>query len=158
MRYTVARSRARKVKPDVAAQRQRELGLGLHLIETYRQFGRNVDRSSEQLLWLLRRLKQEGKRVVGYAATSKSTTVLNYCGISTDLIEFLTDTTPVKQGSFSPGTHIPVYSPEKFRDRYPDYALLFAWNHAEEVIHNEPGFRQAGGQWIRYVPKVETFV
>jgi methylation protein EvaC len=157
MRYTASRNGARQVKPEVPAQQRRELSLGLHLIETYRQFGRNVDRSSAELLRLLRRLKQDGKRVVGYAATSKSTTVLNYCGISTDLIEFVTDTTPAKQGRFSPGTHIPVYSPEKFRDRYPDYALLFAWNHAEEVINNEHGFRQAGGRWIRYVPKVEIF-
>ena len=155
MRYVVGRSGALKVMPDVAAQQQKELSLGLHRVETYRQFGRNVNRSREELVGLLQRLKREGRRVAGYAATSKSTTVLNYCGISPDLIEFISDTTPIKQGRFSPGAHIPVRTREEFQVPYPDYALLFAWNHAEEIINNERDFCQAGGKWIRYVPKVE---
>jgi methylation protein EvaC len=105
---------------------------------------------------LLGSLRAEGKRVVGYAATSKSTTVINYCGITPDLVEFISDTTPIKQGKFSPGMHIPVKPYEEFTRHYPDYALLFGWNHAEEILAKERPFRDAGGQWIVYVPKVEV--
>ena len=103
---------------------------------------------------LLRSLKAQGKRVVGYGATSKSTTITNYCGITPDLVEFISDTTPIKQGTFSPGAHIPVRPDEEFGRKYPDYALLFAWNHAKEIMENEKAFRASGGKWIVYVPQV----
>jgi methylation protein EvaC len=105
---------------------------------------------------LLHDLRRQNKRVVGYGATSKSTTVTNYCGITSDLIEFISDTTPIKQGKFSPGTHIPVRSYEDFAADYPDYALLFAWNHATEIMAKEQKFRGSGGQWLVYVPKVKV--
>jgi methylation protein EvaC len=105
----------------------------------------------------LEELNAAGKRVVGYAATSKSTTVTNYCGITPDLVEFISDTTPIKQGKFSPGMHIPVRPYEDFKSNYPDVALLFGWNHAEEIMANEQAFRDAGGQWLVYVPEVKLF-
>ena len=79
-------------------------------------------------------------RVVGYGATSKSTTVINYCGITPSHVEFISDTTPIKQGRLSPGAHIPVKPYGEFTKRYPDYALLFAWNHATEIREKETGF------------------
>ena len=91
---------------------------------------------------------------MGYAATSKSTTVLNYCDIGPDLIEFISDTTPIKQGKYSPGTHIPVRSHEEFKNNYPDKALLFAWNHKSEIMEKEVVYSSGGGQWIVYVPQV----
>jgi len=94
--------------------------------------------------------------VVGYAATSKSTTVTNYCGITPELVEFISDTTPIKQGKFSPGVHIPVRPYEEFVYNYPDYALLFAWNHADEIMSKELNFRNAGGKWLVYVPRVKV--
>ena len=97
----------------------------------------------------------KGKRIVGYAATSKSTTIINYCGITTDHIEFISDTTPIKQGKYSPGTHIPVRPYQEFSDNYPEYALLFAWNHAREIMAKEEKFIQSGGKWIVYVPEVK---
>ena len=103
---------------------------------------------------LLTELKKEGKRVVGYGATSKSTTVTNYCGITPDLVEFISDTTPIKQGKFSPGTHIPVKHYNEFAKNHPPYALLFAWNHGEEIIAKEKEFTQNGGKFITYVPNV----
>ncbi len=157
MRYVVARTGAHAVTPRVSVLEQWERRRGLHLLETYRQFALDVNRSRELLLAMLERLNKEGCRVVGYAATSKSTTVLNYCGISSALLEFISDTTPMKHGKFSPGMHIPVRPHEDFQARYPDYALLFAWNHAEEIINNERAFNDAGKHWIRYVPKVEAF-
>jgi methylation protein EvaC len=92
--------------------------------------------------------------VVGYGATSKSTTVINYCCITPSHVEFISDTTPIKQGRLSPGAHIPVKPYGEFVKRYPDYALLFAWNHAAEIREKETGFVAAGGRWIVYVPEV----
>jgi methylation protein EvaC len=154
MRYVIARKGVRLVSPNVAAQREKEHNLGLHLPETYDRFRRNCESSRDRLMALLHDLKSQGKRVVGYAATSKSTTITNYCGITPDLVEFISDTTPIKQGKFSPGTHIPVRPYEEFVTRYPDYALLFAWNHAKEIMENEEAFRASGGKWIVYVPQV----
>lgn len=94
--------------------------------------------------------------MVGYAATSKSTTVTNYCGITPELVEFISDTTPIKQGKYSPGAHIPVLPYDKFKENYPSHALLFGWNHAEEIMAKEQAFRAAGGRWIVYVPKVQV--
>jgi methylation protein EvaC len=116
----------------------------------------NIEQSRDQLTALLRDLKRQGKRVVGYGATSKSTTVTNYCGLTSELVEFISDTTPIKQGKFSPGAHIPVRPHEEFKARYPEYALLFAWNHAEEIMVKEEQFRSGGGQWVVYVPRVQV--
>jgi methylation protein EvaC len=106
------------------------------------------------LVNLLQQQKKDGKRVVGYAATSKSTTILNYCDIGPDLIEFISDTTPIKQGKYSPGVHIPVYSYHKLQNKYPDSLVLFAWNHKEEIMAKEFSFLESGGEWITYVPHV----
>jgi methylation protein EvaC len=155
MRYTVARRGAWPVRPAVQAQLQLEAQAGLHRRETYERFRGRVEKSRADLIGLLRRLRGEGKRVAGYGATSKSTTVLNYCGIGPELVEFISDTTPMKQGKFSPGMHVPVRPHAEFRARYPDFALLFAWNHAGEILEKEREFARGGGKWISYVPRVE---
>jgi methylation protein EvaC len=156
MRYVVARVGAHPVAPAVGVQRQKEQALGLERPETYLTFAKNVERSRDELMAVLRECKTRGQRVVGYAATSKSTTVTNYCGITPDLVEFISDTTPIKHGKFSPGMHIPVKPYEEFTRHYPDFALLFGWNHAEEIKAKESAFRDAGGQWIEYVPRVQV--
>jgi methylation protein EvaC len=154
MRYVIAHKGSRPVSQAVERQRAKERSLGLHQPSTYKQVSRNIERSRDELMRLLRELKRQGKRVVGYGATSKSTTVTNYCGITPDLVEFISDTTPIKQGKFSPGVHIPVKPYAEFASRYPAYALLFAWNHGEEIMGKEGAFVAAGGKWISYVPKV----
>ncbi|MFC1578251.1 methyltransferase domain-containing protein [Thermodesulfobacteriota bacterium] len=156
MRYVVAHQGTRTVSASVAGLQAKEAALGLHRSEAYQRLHRNIERSREDLMQLLHALKRQKKRVVGYGATSKSTTVTNYCGINSGLVEFISDTTPIKQGKFSPGTHIPVRPYEEFVANYPDYALLFAWNHAGEIMAKEQNFRRAGGQWLVYVPKVEV--
>lgn len=156
MRYTVAHRGERPVSPAVAETRQREAALGLSLPATYARFRNNVEASRDALKEMLVRLKREGRRVAAYGATSKSTTVTNYCGIGPELVEFISDTTPVKQGKFSPGVHIPVKPHAAFVERYPDYALLFAWNHGEEIKAKEAAFVASGGRWIVYVPRVEV--
>lgn len=156
MRYVVAHRGAHPVSAAVAAQRAKEETLGLHQPEQYDRLRHNIERSRDDLVALLHDLRGKGKRVVGYGATSKSTTVTNYCGITPDLVEFISDTTPIKQGKFSPGAHIPVRPYEEFVTNYPDYALLFAWNHGEEIMDKEQKFLSAGGRWIVYVPKVKS--
>jgi len=155
MRYIVAHKGAWPVSAAVAAQRAKEQALGLGKASTYEKFRAKVEKSRDDLMALLRKLKSDGKRVVGYGATSKSTTVMNYCGITPDLVEFVSDTTPIKQGKFTPGSHIPVKPHEEFASQPPDYALLFAWNHAAEIKAKESAFVTGGGRWIVYVPRVE---
>jgi methylation protein EvaC len=156
MRYIIGHKGTHPILPAVEAQRSKEDQLGLQRTETFTRFRMNVEKSREELISLLRLLKQDGKRVVGYAATSKSTTVINYCNIKPDLIEYISDTTPIKHGKYSPGEHIPIRPYQEFKSNYPDYALLFGWNHVEEIMVKELGFKASGGKWIIYVPKVEV--
>jgi methylation protein EvaC len=151
MRYVLARKGARKVMPVVSTIVEKERGAGFHLPETYEQFRLDCEASKARLVGLLEEEKKAGRRVVGYAATSKSTTILNYCGIGPELIEFISDTTPIKQGKYSPGMHIPVRPYEDFKADYPDTALLFAWNHKEEIIKKEQEFMKKGGKWITHI-------
>lgn len=156
MRYVISHKGAHPVSERVGLQRTKEQGLGLDEPNTYDNLRKSIEQTRDDLMALLRDLKQQGKRVVGYGATSKSTTVTNYCGITVDLVEFISDTTPIKQGKFSPGAHLPVRPYSAFKENFPDYALLFAWNHAEEIIAKEQNFRDSGGRWINYVPKVQV--
>ena len=156
MRYIIAHKGAKKVSTAVIKQSKKEKELGLHLPGTFERLRQNIESSRDQLMELLTGLRKQGKRIVGYAATSKSTTVTNYCGITPDLLEFISDTTPIKQGKYSPGTHIPVRKYQGFSDNYPEYALLFAWNHAEEIMAKEQKFIESGGKWIVYVPQVQV--
>jgi methylation protein EvaC len=155
MRYVIAHKGAKEVSDAVKRQRFKEGQLGLHRPETFDKLRKNIEASRDNLTKVLTGLKQQRKRVVGYAATSKSTTVTNYCAITPELVEFISDTTPIKQGKYSPGTHIPVKPYQEFCDNYPDYALLFGWNHAEEIMANEQKFMTSGGKWIVYVPEVK---
>lgn len=156
MRYVISHQGAHPVSANVAAQLRHEDVLGLRKIETYRAFRRNVERSRDKLMTLLRDLRKQGRRVAAYGATSKSTTVTNYCGITPDLVEYISDTTPIKQSRFSPGMHIPVKAYQEFAARPPEYAILFAWNHGEEILAKEAGYRAKGGKFIVYVPDVRV--
>src|SRR3989441_5633512 len=108
MRYVVAREGVRNISASVLEQVEKERVRGLQGSEALKRFRRKSEQSRDQLIALLYSLKRHGKRVVGYGATSKSTTVINYCGLTPDVVEFISDTTPIKQGKFSPGAHIPV--------------------------------------------------
>ena len=151
MRYVLARKGKRTISSKVVEILAEEKAAGLHLPETYEQFRNNCELSKNRLVRLLTEEKAAKRRVVGYAATSKSTTILNYCNIGTDLIEFISDTTPIKQGKFSPGMHIPVMPYEAFSANYPDTALLFAWNHLKEITEKEKTFAAQGGRWLTHI-------
>ena len=107
------------------------------------------------MLALLSSLKKKNKIIAGFGATSKSATVLNYCGITDRTISYIADSTPIKQSKFSPGSHIPIKTYQYFLQNPPDYALLFAWNHKEEILKKNKFFENSGGKWIIYVPKVK---
>ena len=154
MRYVLARNGKRSISPNVDRQLAYENENNLHRKDTYDRFRERCELSRKDLVAILQQQKKAGRRVAGYAATSKSTTVLNYCGIGPDLIEFISDTTPIKQGKYSPGVHIPVRSYKELQSSYPDCLLLFAWNHKTEVMENESSFLDGGGEWITYVPLV----
>lgn len=156
MRYVLAPKGSRPAAPAVARVLAQEETQGLSRPETYFQFKKNCEASREALMKVLNDLRAAGKRIVGYAATAKSATVTNYCGIGPQHLEFISDTTPIKHGKLSPGAHIPVKPHAEFESRYPDYALLFAWNHAEEIRAKEERFVEQGGKWIVYVPKVSV--
>lgn len=156
MRYFIGHKNAHKIASSVQRYLAKEKEMGLYQPDTYETLRKNIEGSREDLVGLLKDLRRRNKRIVGYGATSKSTTILNYCGITSELIEFISDTTPIKQGKFSPGVHIPIRAYQRFEKDYPDYALLFAWNHSKEIMAKEKRFRSLGGKWIVYVPKVEV--
>ncbi|MGI5288126.1 methyltransferase domain-containing protein [Nonomuraea polychroma] len=156
IRYTLARAGSRRPTEAARELLREEVDAGLADLDTLRGFAARVEDIRDGLMSLLRDVRGQGGTVVGYGATAKSCTVTNYCGIGPELVPYVCDSTPAKQGRFMPGSHIPVREPAAFADPYPDYALLFAWNHAEEIMAKETAFKDAGGRWILYVPDVHV--
>ena len=154
MRYSIAHKGAKIVSKNVLNLIDKEKGMGLNKIDAYINFTDNVNKIRQDLIELLKRLKSEKKKVVAYGATSKSTTVTNYFGISSDLVDCIYDNTPIKQNKYSPGTHIPILPYDQFRNSNPDYVLLFAWNHAEEIMKKEGDYMNDLRHWITYIPNV----
>jgi len=157
MRYLIGRPGSQPAAARVERLLEHERAMGLHRPETFAGFRDRVTSTGMALMTLLRSCKADGKRTVGYGATSKSTTTINFFGITPDLVEFISDTTPAKQGLFSPGAHLPVRPHAEFAARYPELALLFLWNHAAEVRAKEAAFARGGGKWIVYVPAVQEW-
>jgi len=156
MRYTLARRGVRQISDRVDALKKVEVSMGMDSPEAYEKFSKSVNKIRDDLRALLTALKQDNKKVVGYGATSKSTTLLMYCGIGTDLIDCIYDTTPIKQNKYTPGSRVPVRAYEEFEHSDPDYVLLFAWNHREEIMAKEDAFMKNGRKWITYFPQVEV--
>lgn len=156
MRYTLVPAGSRMPTARLQALMQREASLGLNDESTYARFRSQIEEIRRDLVGVLHKLRRGGARVVGFGATAKSATLLNYCQIGPDLVEFISDSTPAKQHKFSPGMHIPVKPFAAFTERFPDCALLLAWNHAEEIIAANANFIANGGRWIHYVPVVRV--
>ncbi|MDD2777326.1 MAG: class I SAM-dependent methyltransferase [Methanocellales archaeon] len=125
----------------------------LDSFQTYLKFGNEVFLLKEKLMRLLKMLKGEGAKITGYGATAKGSTLLNYCKIGTDILDYITDTTPFKQGLYTPGRHIPIFPEKKFHEDPPDYALLLAWNYADEILQKESEYRQKAGKFILPIPE-----
>ena len=155
MRYILQHKEVSEVSHRALEILKKELGENLNDISAYLSFAARCQQRRIEFKNILGKLKSEGAKVAGYAATSKSTTVLNFCGIGSDLITYISDSTPEKQNRFTPGSHIPVISHEEMRNNPPDYLVLFAWNHETEILNKEKELISRGVKWIRFVPKVE---
>jgi len=147
-----AEDNSKPVTPTVVSLREREVAFGLDRMETYANFGEQVKESKRALLELLIRLRRNGKRIAGYGAPGKGNTLLNYCGIRTDFVEFTVDRNPYKHGRFLPGTHIPIYVPEWIREYRPDYILILPWNLKAEIVAQLAYAREWGAKFIVPIP------
>jgi len=136
---------------------EEERNFGINNFETYEIFAKRVEESKDELVRCLKNLRHNGKKIISIGATSKSTTVFNYCGIDSSLIDCITDTTPDKQNLLAPGSHIPVVDRESVNLDDYDYAFLGAWNFKDVIANKESGFVKGGGQFITHVPKIMTF-
>jgi hypothetical protein len=146
------------VSARVSTVREHEITAGLDDISFYSSFGAHVANHKTALLAFLKDLKANGKRVAGYGAPAKGNTLLNYCGIGVDLIEFTVDQNPMKQGRWLPGSRIPVYAPSYIDQMKPDYIIIFPWNIADEVISQMSHVRNWGCRFIVPIPEPRIIV
>ncbi len=137
--------------------KSREEAIGFGHLSHYLSFSPRVEATKRKLLAFLIAAKQEGKCVVGYGAPAKGNTLLNYCGIRTDLVDYTVDRSPHKQGHFLPGVHIPIYEPERVRATQPDYLLILPWNIREEVMQQMSYIREWGGKFVVPIPEVRVY-
>ena len=151
MRYVISRKNSLKIKKSVKNILTQEKKNNLDKIKSCMIFKRNCEKSKNKFRSKIVKLKKEGKVICGYAASAKSTTALNYCGIDNKYIEYIVDSTKEKIGKFTPGTHIPIKNPKYFRNNYPDYVILNSWNHKNEILKKEKDFTNKGGKWISHV-------
>jgi SAM-dependent methyltransferase len=133
--------------------RARELALGFDRLQTYQNFDEQVKSTKRKILSLLIELRNRGKTIVGYGAPGKGNTLLNYCGIRTDLLDYTVDRNPYKQGKYTPGTHIPILSPERIRATRPDYVFILPWNLKDEISTQMSFVRDWGGRFIVPIPE-----
>jgi len=138
----------------VAAMQKREKKFGLGRLELYTSFGRKVETLKARLTALLKELKSRGKQIVGYGAPAKGNTLLNYCGIGRDLLDYTVDRSPHKQGLWLPGSRIPILAPDRLRETKPDYVLILPWNIRDEIMQQIGYIREWGGQFIVPIPDV----
>jgi hypothetical protein len=138
----------------VPALRAKEARAGLDRLSTYTAFDDKVKRTKRRLLEFLVKTKDEGKRIVGYGAPAKGNTLLNYCGVRSDFLDFTVDRSPHKQGCFLPGTRLPILHPDKLKEARPDYVLILPWNLKEEIVQQVGYIRDWGGRFVVPIPEV----
>jgi len=151
-RVFVGKKSARPVSVRVGAMIEEERSLGMHTHDKLDCFARGVEKSKRDLVWLLHSLKHEGKRIAGVSAPAKGMTLLNYCVIDRQILDFVTEKSALKIGRYTPGVHIPVLPDSALLEKKPDYALLLAWNFAEEIMRNLEAYRKNGGKFIIPIP------
>ncbi len=151
MRYVLQRKRSSNLNKKIKSIIESEKRENIDNIKGALNFKKNCEISKEKLLEKLTKIKKQKKIICGYGATSKSTTILNYCDIGTDIIDCIFDTTPDKIGKFSPGKHIPILDHKFFSKKFYHYSFLFAWNHKKEIEKKEKKYLKNGGKWITHI-------
>ena len=146
--------RSKPLSSRVAELKAREIGEGYGKIDYYATFSEKVQKVKRNLLQTLIGLKNEGKRIVGYGAPAKGNTLLNYCGIRTDFLDYTVDRSPHKQNCFLPGSRIPIKHPDQIRQDKPDYVLILPWNIKDEIMSQMKDIREWGGRFIIPIPHV----
>lgn len=148
----VCASKSRKQKISVKRFLKREKEFGLNNFKVFSGFSKRVLKNKEETLKMLASLKDQNKKIVGYGAPAKGSTLLNFYGINSKTLDYVIDTTSIKQGLFIPGVHIPIYSPERLYKSKPDYIFLLAWNYANAILEKEKELRKKGVKFIIPVP------
>jgi hypothetical protein len=147
---------SRPVGARVANLRAWEKDNGLASLQSYRSFAEKVKAAKYKLLNFLIQAKREHKTIVGYGAPAKANTLLNYCGIRSDFIDYTVDRNPHKQGHFLPGTHVPIVHPDRIKETQPDYLLILPWNLKEEIMEQMRYIRDWGGRFLIAIPEVKV--
>ena len=148
---------SKPVTDRVKELRAREERAGFTRLESYQSFAEQVRETKRALLDFLIAAKRAGKRIAGYGAPGKGNTLLNYCGIRTDFVDYTVDRSPHKQGKFLPGTRIPIYSPDRIRETKPDYLLILPWNLKQEIMEQNAYIREWGGQFVVPIPTLTVY-
>jgi len=141
----------------VPALRAREAAAGMNELDYYRSFTNRVEEVRRRLRGFLEGARREGKRVAGYGAPGKGNTLLNYCGVGADLIEYTVDRNPYKQGKFLPGSRIPIFAPERIGRTRPDYLLILPWNLKDEIMEQMAAIRDWGGRFVVPIPSLRIY-
>jgi len=147
---------SRSVSDRVVALREREIAAGLLRAETYAAFAERVHRCKRRLLAFLIEARERGESVVGYGAPAKASTLLNFCGVGPELIEYTVDKSPHKQGRYLPGSRIPIHPPGRIFETRPDFVVIFPWNLRDEIVAEMAGIREWGGRFVVPLPEVEV--
>lgn len=145
------------ISKDVRKVINKEIKIGLDKIEIYMNFSEQVKKTKTDILNFIIHIKNQGKLIVGYGAPAKGNTLLNYCGIGSDFIEYTVDISPHKQGLYLPGTHIPIYEPEKIQETKPDYVIILPWNIKEEIMEQMSFIKEWGGKFVTLIPNIEVY-
>ena len=154
MRYYLKKGDNNRIRKSVSFFLSQEKALNLHVSDGYITFRERVNKICSDFKETLLKIKGEGQKIAAYGATSKSTTFLIYSEVGPDMIDYVSDTTPTKIGKYTPGTHIPVKSHDHFLRDAPPYTVLLAWNHKREIFEKEKEYREKGGKFITFFPKV----
>jgi SAM-dependent methyltransferase len=149
-----AQNRANDIRENVSTLAAREKDAGFTDVGLYISFGEKVKNTKRNILLFMIEAKKNGKKIVGYGAPAKGNTLLNYCGIRTDFIDYTVDRSPHKQGHFLPGSHIPIYHPDRIEETKPDYVVILPWNLKEEIMDQMAHIREWNGRFVVLIPEV----